>query len=430
MKALFFSILICSSFLVYGLLVDNKDYAKSNNTQTKEYETLNEEKDKQEEVSYQKLDLVTNQDIYAEDVVMEDVPVVMEEDEDNPYEKIEQTKESFTQLADDINSNDDIDALKEIGQDLYNLDTSYIAEIAELNSQINLAKSNYEEIIKVDEFFSKSQDLLEDKTSETITQARNDYQQKDIDNTISQITNPALKEKYTNKLGEIKNILTDTNPPLTNISEGQIFNDSLNLEISDENSYEIYLNGELIQDKTISEPGNYELKVIDEALNETVVNFTIQKIEVTPTIMEEETPEVTPVAFPMHNWYLTQDYSGEYGHMGLDMGSYNKQEEIYPIADGTVIYVGQDKNGANLVKILHHINGQDVYATYAHMREVYFTPWQIVTPNDLLGLMGSTGNSTGPHLHLELTTCDYTYNCNYEQYKNSLLNPWDYLPKI
>ena len=62
------------------------------------------------------------------------------------------------------------------------------------------------------------------------------------------------------------------------------------------------------------------------------------------------------------------------------------------------------------------------------MKEVYFSPWQTVTKNDLLGLMGATGHATGPHLHLELTTCDWTYNCTYAKYKNSLINPWDILP--
>lgn len=132
---------------------------------------------------------------------------------------------------------------------------------------------------------------------------------------------------------------------------------------------------------------------------------------------------------PMDKGYLTQGFSGKNGHMGLDFGSSNKSEPIYPIANGQVIYVGVDKYGANVVKIVHNVNGKLVFSTYAHMRAVYLRKGQIVTPNTTLGLMGSTGWSTGPHLHIELTSCDWTYNCTYSKYLNSLINPWNYIPK-
>lgn len=131
---------------------------------------------------------------------------------------------------------------------------------------------------------------------------------------------------------------------------------------------------------------------------------------------------------PMDHGYLTQGFSGKNGHMGIDLGSTNKSEPIYPIANGQVIYVGQDRYGANVVKIVHNVNGNLLFSTYAHMRAVYFSKGQVVTTGDMLGLMGSTGWSTGPHLHLEMTTCDWTYNCTYATYKNSLVSPYSYIP--
>ena len=132
---------------------------------------------------------------------------------------------------------------------------------------------------------------------------------------------------------------------------------------------------------------------------------------------------------PMNKGYLTQDYKG-LRHLGVDFGSTNKSEPIYPVASGQVIYVGQDSAGANMVKIVHNVNGKLIFSTYGHMRAVYFRKGQIVSTDDMLGLMGSTGNSTGPHLHLEMTTCDWTYNCTYKVYKNSTISPWTYLPKV
>lgn len=133
---------------------------------------------------------------------------------------------------------------------------------------------------------------------------------------------------------------------------------------------------------------------------------------------------------PMDHGYLTQGFSGKNGHMGVDFGSTNKSEPIYPVANGLVIYVGVDSYGANVVKIVHNVNGQLIFSTYAHMRAVYFSKGQTVTTADMLGLMGSTGWSTGPHLHLEMTTCDWTYNCTYKTYKNSLVNPYSYIPNV
>lgn len=132
---------------------------------------------------------------------------------------------------------------------------------------------------------------------------------------------------------------------------------------------------------------------------------------------------------PINSGYLTQGFVGKNGHMGLDMSSSNKSEPIYPIANGLVIYVGTDKYGANVVKIVHNVNGTLVFSTYAHMRAVYLKKGQTVTTNTTLGLMGSTGWSTGPHLHIELTSCDWTYNCTYKTYLNSLINPWTYIPR-
>lgn len=132
---------------------------------------------------------------------------------------------------------------------------------------------------------------------------------------------------------------------------------------------------------------------------------------------------------PMNQGYLTQGFVGKSGHMGIDLSSTNKSEPIYPIANGLVIYVGMDKYGANVVKIVHNVNGTLIFSTYAHMRTVYLKKGQTVTTNTTLGLMGSTGWSTGPHLHLEMTTCDWTYNCTYNKYLNSLVSPWKYIPK-
>ena len=115
---------------------------------------------------------------------------------------------------------------------------------------------------------------------------------------------------------------------------------------------------------------------------------------------------------PMEYGYVTQYYSGcgtyiSYlgvcsGHTGIDLSSSNKSIPIYPIADGLVTATYYDPAGALVVKVKHNYNGRYIYSTYAHLRSFSVSANQYVTHNTQLGLMGSTGNSTGPHLHLEI----------------------------
>ena len=88
---------------------------------------------------------------------------------------------------------------------------------------------------------------------------------------------------------------------------------------------------------------------------------------------------------------------------------------------------GSDSYGALVVKIKHNYNGKYIYSTYAHMRSFgNISKGQYVSPNTKIGNMGSTGYSTGPHLHLEITTCDWNPGggCTWRKYQRSTINPF------
>jgi hypothetical protein len=67
------------------------------------------------------------------------------------------------------------------------------------------------------------------------------------------------------------------------------------------------------------------------------------------------------------------------------------------VDDGTVIFVGYSGRYGNLVKIRH--SGVDSW--YAHLSGFRVRLLQRVTRGQIIGAVGSTGNATGPHLHLE-----------------------------
>lgn len=91
-------------------------------------------------------------------------------------------------------------------------------------------------------------------------------------------------------------------------------------------------------------------------------------------------------------------------HMGIDFAP-GAGTPIGVIAAGTVIKV-QANDGAfgNDVWVEHDVDGKQFVSVYGHMQDNSFkvVTGQHVEVGDILGLVGSTGNSTGPHLHLEV----------------------------
>ena len=133
---------------------------------------------------------------------------------------------------------------------------------------------------------------------------------------------------------------------------------------------------------------------------------------------------------PMEYGYVTQGYGGFGGHMGVDLSSSNKSITIYPIASGQVSAKFYDIYGALVIKIRHNVGGKIIYSTYAHMRSWYVSVGQVVTENTPIGQMGSTGWSTGPHLHLEITSCDWKSQgggCTWYEYQRRTISPYNYV---
>lgn len=90
--------------------------------------------------------------------------------------------------------------------------------------------------------------------------------------------------------------------------------------------------------------------------------------------------------------------SGGRKHKGVDLVGVNKH--IYPINVGTVVTKSYDRGGYGNYIIVDHDNGY--WSLYAHLKKVYVEKGQSVNKNTILGEEGSTGRSTGSHLHLEV----------------------------
>ena len=80
---------------------------------------------------------------------------------------------------------------------------------------------------------------------------------------------------------------------------------------------------------------------------------------------------------------------------------------IYAAARGTVSFVGPRSGYGNCVEIDH---GNGLATRYAHMSGFRTVLGKLVQPGDVIGLIGSTGRSTGPHLHFEVRINDRPVN--------------------
>lgn len=108
-------------------------------------------------------------------------------------------------------------------------------------------------------------------------------------------------------------------------------------------------------------------------------------------------------------WGPASGANGYSFHNGLDIAG-PVGTPIYAAQTGTVLRAGWGGAYGNHVMIAHVINGQVWTTVYAHMSSVSVSAGQRVSQGQNLGGMGSTGNSTGSHLHFEIHRGGYSYS--------------------
>jgi murein DD-endopeptidase MepM/ murein hydrolase activator NlpD len=113
---------------------------------------------------------------------------------------------------------------------------------------------------------------------------------------------------------------------------------------------------------------------------------------------------------PKH-WVSGNNYAG--WHPGIDIAA-RLGDPIYASDNGVVIYAGWNNWGYGNLVVIDHGNGWQTW--YAHNSEIYVTCGQNVYQGSVIAAAGSTGRSTGPHLHFET------------RFQGTLPNPFNVLP--
>lgn len=97
-------------------------------------------------------------------------------------------------------------------------------------------------------------------------------------------------------------------------------------------------------------------------------------------------------------------------HLGIDLVG-NKESNILSVKDGEITWAGTNGSYGNCVEIKHKSEENTIFYTfYAHMKEnsILVHEGQTVKEGQIIGTQGSTGNSTGDHLHFEIRLEDKT----------------------
>ena len=93
--------------------------------------------------------------------------------------------------------------------------------------------------------------------------------------------------------------------------------------------------------------------------------------------------------------YRTDPFTGKRTmHNGIDLSAHNAL--VYSMLDGTVEKVGYDTRSGNFVTVRHG----DIRISYCHLSRILTTQGQSILAGFPIGITGSTGRSTGEHLHI------------------------------
>ena len=164
--------------------------------------------------------------------------------------------------------------------------------------------------------------------------------------------------------------------------------------------FEMHVNGTLVEPRYFtaydgSDAAELTQEKADEILAEAVRNASSDQVTAADGAAALSGVELftLPVAPPPQ----VSGYDPENGHPGIDFAA-EEGAEVYAVADGIVTTADYDAEKGTYVVLDH---GGGLETEYQHMKSLLVSAGQSVVQCQVLGYVGSTGNSTGPHLHFE-----------------------------
>ena len=193
---------------------------------------------------------------------------------------------------------------------------------------------------------------------------------------------------------------------------------------------EVNTKAESVQTIPVSDEYVKNEEVADYSLEENNQNFingtetqNMKSSELSETVQSARSAQSNNWVWPTYVHTLKNDWpnysSGSY-HGGTDF-PVPLNTDVHSSCEGDVVSVKYlTTSYGKHIKIKAKVNGQIVYIRYCHLNQILVSEGQHVTAGQVIGKSGSTGNSTGPHLHYEVRNSADSYS--------NALNPRLYLP--
>lgn len=126
-----------------------------------------------------------------------------------------------------------------------------------------------------------------------------------------------------------------------------------------------------------------------------------QSVKVVRNSSVKDLPQIEYI-FPLDKMLITSQFECRYGffHGGIDLAALT-DAPISSIADGDVVFSGFKSKTGNTVIVFHPESG--IHSLYGHGSKNLVKKGERVIRGQKIQLLGNTGQSTGPHLHLELS---------------------------
>lgn len=311
---------------------------------------------------------------------------------------------------------------------------SKIAEIDRLNSVNSYFSQEFdilnEKLKKVNEYLISVTGSVH-KVNETPSNFKEprSFKEKDLSKEDKETMNlikdaeaklAVLKSVTQTRIGKIENAINITGLNIKNLPQKQV----LNKAKSQEQNFSLQQKEITLDSHGQGGPLVEEDDEIDKELSKMIAENEKKerdldeltfKSEIDYLMVLEKLAILMPLSRPMKNYYISSGFGRRVDpitgrmalHRGLDFVGVNKEKIISP-SQGKVVLAGKYSAYGNAIVIDH---GFGISSRYGHLSAIKVKKGQIVKKGDLIALQGSSGRSTGPHLHYEV------------RYKNIPLNP-------
>ncbi len=152
---------------------------------------------------------------------------------------------------------------------------------------------------------------------------------------------------------------------------------------------------------TVEATGGVDIKI--SSSEEIPENVSLNSYKLTKNIVNPVINGRTTSKFGSRIHPITNDLTF---HAGIDIAA-DKGSPIYAAFDGKVIVADYDQWNGNFIKISHE---DSVMTVYCHCDRLNVKKGDIIRAGEVIGYVGSTGSSTGPHLHFELRIDNISFN--------------------